>query len=590
MEKNWLVCKKNKILGPFSEDQIHKMLEDEDLALQDEVSLPSKKWVYLKNTFFNPLYESISYQGKSLEEDSSSKNIHDTTVVNLRSISSAEKSDSSDKTKEFKTQQVEGLELENVSQIKNVKKDIQVDDAISVVFSTQDDESVKEKTSQAQFGSIEQINRTVDSQSVKFVRLAWSAIGSGFVIALCVYLWNSIVLEQTRQQQRSQNTLHEARESFSRGDYERSLNLFKQVPVTQSQDKLSFSSLILQMEEDSYRAQVNLENIANDDELDTESKIRELVLQGMIEFRNGNYQLAQEYFQKTKNISSSQIATINSVILSIQTGKKEEALDTLNRVSLSKTNKNFTLFLKSYLSINSKDAGVDAALNTVIQSRGDYAQESSLLSLYRDVVVKKKTNVVPKVQSLLDQDPYLTQEHFYDILSYNPQRVWKDLLLNLCNEVVQASGGQAIFKALQSFCLAQSNLWNQAQAQIEKALSQSPKDSLIQAVYGYILLQNNQEELSQVPIAQSVKNNINNQYIVPFILKARWCERSSEQLDCAEEYWTKVNKNKKYSLSSLGGLVRVYSRMGEEEKSLDFLNQGLKIAPHYKTFISHTKL
>ena len=603
MKKNWLVCRKGKILGPLSEVQIREMLDNKTLSLLDEVTQPFKKWVYLRNTDFNPLFEGTSPYHSISDDHSNSEDIDHTVIENLddnnsssrsreQTLQSSKNLDSfmGDKTKESTifSKDAQSLELENLSSIEDIDKDIQIDQAISVVYSAQDDTRADHKTFHTEFGSIDQIKKNMNAQSVKFMQMAWAIIGFGFTVALVVYIWQNVVLEKRQQSQHLVNTLHEARQFFSRGEYEKSLNLFKKVPVTRFQDKLLLSSLILQVEGDPYRAQINLENISSD-KLSSESQMRELVLQGMIEYKNGNYQLAQNYFKKAEKISSSHLATINNVILYIQTGKKEKALQILNGVSLNKKNRNFILFLKSYLSLNSKETEVDALLNTIINKRGDYAQEASLLSLYRDIIIMKKNNIIPRIQKLLDQDPYLTQEHFYDILSYKPQTLWKDLLLNLCSEVVKKSEGQSAFMALQSLCFAQSGLWASAQANIEKALNQSPKDSLVQAVYGYILLQNNQEDLSQIPVVQSMKNNVKDQYIIPFILNARWCEQTG-QLECAEKHWKKVKENKLYFLSSLGGLLRVYSKLGFQEKSLALLNEGLKIAPHYKYFLPHKNL
>ncbi len=603
MEKIWLICRKNKISGPFDEDQVREMLENKTLSLQDEVIQPLKQWVYIRNTFFNPSFDASPSQKVVSDNQASSQDIENTVFVNLKdddSFSDVEIEGTGEDGGEFlPNHQTEsdanldqGLELEqkdDLSAIEDLEKDVDVDQAVSVVYAAQNDENVgSNKTSHAEFGSIEQIKRTANDQSLKYLRLAWTIIGLSFVVVAGVYMWQSVVLEKRKQDRFLKDTLTEARYFFSKGEYEKSLNLFKKVPVTQSQDRLSFSSLLLKLEGDSYRAEANLENIS-DDHSNLEDQMRELVLQGMIEYQNGNYQLAQDYLQRAQKISSSQLATINNVTLHIQMGQKEQALEILNKISLNKQNKNFILFLKAYLSIDSKEEDVNEILQTVMEQRRDYAQESSLLSLYRDVVIMKKDNAIPLIRKLLDQDPYLTQEHFYDILSYNPRQVWKDFLLDLCNEVVKKSEGQSSFIALHSLCLAQSGLLISAQSNIEKALNQSPKDSLIQALYGYILLQNNQVDHSQIPVSQSVKNNLGDRYIFPFILHARWCEQMG-QFKCAEKNWNKVKENKLYFLSSLGGLLRVYSRLGLKEKSSLLLQEGLRIAPHYKTFLSHKSL
>ena len=567
MEKIWLVSRKNQILGPFNEEQINEMLTNNTLSLQDEVVSPAKKWVYIKNTTFNPEYTSYSSPEPMAEETNAG--IDDTVFLDISAID---------------PEVISGQPMEDLEQDLDVERDLDVNQAVSVVYDAQDNEELENKSSDAEFGSIDQIQKTAHIKSLKFLRIAYSIIGCSFAIAIGVYLWQSLVIDKRRQEVISKKNLIEARQLFSKGEYESALDLFKKVPLTQSQDRLSVSSLLFKLEGDSYRAETHLEDVIGAHE-DPEDQMRELVLQGMIEYQNGNYKGSQNYFGKAQSLSPSHLAPINNVILHIQMDHHEKAMKILNQVSVNKENKNFILFLKSYLSILSKDSVVDEMLQLVMQQKGDYAQESHLISLYRDIVVMEKPNTNELIRNFLDQDPYLTRDHFYDILSYHPQQVWKNFLLDLCSQIVQKSKGQSVFVALQSLCLSHSGLLIEAHSNVKKILAQSPKDPLIQSVYAYILLQKKEVDLSQIPLEQSIRNNSDDQYILPFILHARWCEIKG-QLKCAEEYWRKVKEKEVYLLSSLGGLTRVYLRLGLKEKHSTLVKEGVKIAPHYKTFLS----
>ena len=553
MEKIWLISRKNQISGPFTEEQINEMLDNKSLSFQDKITSPLKKWVYIKNTTFNPEYTTYSSTDPSAEEPTIALEDDEPPVTEVK-----------DQT------------------FSDADEDLDLDQAVSVAYDAKD-EIVEKQHAPAEFGSIDQIQATAHIQSLKFLRIAYSVLGFSFAIAIGVYLWQSLIVDKREQEVLTKKNLIEARQFFSKGEYEKALNLFKKVPLTHSQDRLSVSSLLFKLEGDSYGAETHLEDVAGGHE-NPEDQMREFVLQGMIEYQNGNYQGSQDYFHKAKSLSSSNLAPINNVVLHIQMDRPEQAMSILNNVSVNKENKNFILFLKSYLSILSKEKVVDEMLHLVIDQKRDYAQESHLIKLYRDIVVNRKTNTNELIRDFLDQDPYLTQDHFYDILSYHPQQVWKNFLLNLCHQVVQESKGQSVFMALYSLCLSHSGLLIEAHTNIKKTLDQSPKDPLIQSLYAYILLRKNEMDLSQVPLQQAIKNNEDDQYILPFILQARWCELN-RQFKCAESYWKKVREHKTHNLSSLGGLARVYRQLGLKKEYSQLQKEGLKIAPHYKAFL-----
>ena len=115
------------------------------------------------------------------------------------------------------------------------------------------------------------------------------------------------------------------------------------------------------------------------------------------------------------------------------------------------------------------------------------------------------------------------------------------LLMNSCTSIHTRLNQQAYPLALYAFCQIQAGSPAQAKISIEKAHALYPRDPLILGVYSYILHQNQLHDKSTIYIEQAIHNNQDQNFALPFILQARFCQQQGNS-ECSQKYWSFVQK------------------------------------------------
>ena len=527
MEQIWITRIKGHISGPFSKDEILEMVESKKLSIKDEVNKSLKQWVYVKNA--SELYD-FSSQTKTAQ------------VI------------------EQKNQEptLKELDLENAEVI-----DYKVDEF---------EETPKE--SSAQFETIDQVKQKASMKSQKAVKHVWVWISILSVGALLLYFSKYKYKQQLTPSPISD--LSYGRQLFNQGVYTKALDIFKKSTIENDSDRLKLASMLVQLEEDTYQAQINIEKISN---LSQTEQSQLQILKGIIAYKNNNLTTAETLFNQALTASPF-LGTLHKVILNIN--DREKALNILNQIDFShesiKKNKNVLLLLKAYLDPSSTEGDSDL-IELFTSNQEDYKQEALLLLLYRQVLTNKEEYNIT-VKKVLDQDPYLTKEYKSDILSYTPHFIWKELLLDVCSNITEKLDSQSHFITLKSLCLAQAGLNIDALRNIEKARAQSPRDPLINSVYVFVSSQNNLDE--HTLLDHSLKQNQN--YTLPLILKARFCQ-NQEDVYCTHNNWSKVRQKNHLSLSAIAGEAWSYSKMGKNKEAQDLIQTGLFISNRYKPLL-----
>jgi len=558
MEQAWIIRTRDHISGPFSKEEILKMIESNKLSVKDEVNKSLKQWVYVKNAL--ELYNSFSQTETDVpavkKRRESKKNwMEDTVVLDTPlQLDKTEPEETAQVIEQKQTKSSKELDLENAEVI-----DYKVNEFI---------ETPEEPP--AQFGAIDQIRKSASIKSQTAVKHIWVWIG---IIAVGALLFYS---SKYTRQSAPVSDLPNGRKLFHQGDYKQALDIFKQATIESDSDRLKLASMLVQLEGDTYQAQINLEKINS---LSQTEQSQLQILKGMIEHKNDNMEEAEALFNQAL-VHSPFLGALHNVMLNIN--NREKALNILNETDFSREsitkNKNVLLLLKAYLELSNTED--DSVLQELLASnQGDYKQEALLLLLYKQVL-EDKEEYQATVKKVLDQDPYLTREYKNDILSYTPRFIWKELLLDVCLTVTEKINSKSHFITLKSLCLAQAGLNIDALKNIEKARVQSPRDPLINSVYVFISSQNNLDE--HTLLDHSLKQN--QDYTLPFILKARFCQ-NHEDVYCAHNNWSQVRQKNQLSLSAITGAAWSYSKMGKNKEALDLIQTGLLISNRYKPLL-----
>lgn len=566
MEKIWITRIKGHISGPFSKDEILEMIESNKLSTKDEINKSLKQWVYVKNA--SELYDFSSKTKTDVpitkKRRESKKNWMEDTVILDSPLQLGD-------TEKEETKTVEVIEQQNSEP--NLKE-LDLENAEIVDYKVDEFEEISKepKESSAQFETIDQVKQKASIKSQKAVKHVWAWIWIISAGALLFYF------SQYAKKSPSPLTsdLPHGRQLFNQGAYKKALNIFKKSKIEIDSDRLKLASMLVQLEGDTYQAQINIEKITS---LSPIEQARLQILKGIIAHKNNDLETAETLFNQAL-AHTPFLATLHKVMLKIN--DHEKSLSIINQTDFTHEsidrNKNILLLLKAYLELSNTED--DSPLKEIlISNQGDYKQEAFLLLLYRQVLANAE-EYHTTVKQVLDQDPYITKEYKSDILSYTPLFIWKELLLDVCSSITSKLDSKSHFIALQSLCLTQAGLSIDALRNIEKARAQSPRDPLISSVYVFISSQNNLDEHTMLD--HSLKQNQN--YVLPFILKARFCQ-SQGDVYCTHNNWNQVRQKHQLSLSAIAGEAWSYSKMGKNKEAQVLIQAGLDISNRYKPLL-----
>ena len=563
MDQIWIIRVKGRISGPFNSNEVIQMIESKKLSIKDEVNKPLKQWIYVKNA--SELYKAsdqTTTEVPLVKKRRTKKNWMEDTVILDSPAQSEELKELEELEETEHTKTAEVIEKEKEQAL---SKELDLKNAEVIDYKVDEFTNTPQKSS-AQFETIDQAKKKVSVKSQKAAKSVWMIIFILSIGALFFYFSKYVPLVKAPVV----SELPAARKLFDQGFYEKSLMLFKKSTIENDSDRLKLASMLVQMEGDIYQAQLHIEKIKN---LSPLEEARLQILKGIIEYKNNKPDTAEAFFNESL---SPFLGTLHKVMLNIKDPAK--ALSILNETDFSEEeSKNLLLLLKAYLEPPHTEE--PSALTKLLTSNnGHYKQEALLLLLYRQRGDTDPTEYHKTVQQVLDQDPYLTREYKSDILSYTPHFVWKELLLDICSSITAKEA--SYFIALKSLCLTQSGQHTKALRHIEKARVQSPKDPLISSVYVFVSSQNNLDEYTLLDHA--LKQNQN--YVLPFILKARFCQ-SQQDTYCAHNYWSQVRSKNNLSLSAIAGEAWGYSKMGNNKSAQDLIQQGFLLSNQYKPLI-----
>ena len=94
LEKKWIIKSENKILGPYSFDQIVDLLRKKQISIIDEVRDPETRWLYVReNHEFKNVVEEIRKENDSKQESTKTYQSSVGTSTNFEDLAQKTKTD-----------------------------------------------------------------------------------------------------------------------------------------------------------------------------------------------------------------------------------------------------------------------------------------------------------------------------------------------------------------------------------------------------------------------------------------------------------------------------------------------------------------
>ena len=233
----------------------------------------------------------------------------------------------------------------------------------------------------------------------------------------------------------------------------------------------------------------------------------------------------------------------------------------------------------------SKGSGNTAELAQVSRSirefqgrQWDYYGEVGFYGLYFDYL-RNERGLDDRIEKYLDTDPRLTNDHRHNVFIYKGRASWK-IMGRLCEQMVEKLGDNPRIATFQASCYAREGRWDSARKSIEKAVSQSPKDPLIQAWYSYVLKESGDADQASVIIARATDLNRKGEYLLPTLMQARFSQ-ANEDVETARKLWQRLYEKDQSYLPALAGLAWSHVKTRAFIEATKVIDKGLRISPDY---------
>ena len=218
----------------------------------------------------------------------------------------------------------------------------------------------------------------------------------------------------------------------------------------------------------------------------------------------------------------------------------------------------------------------ERAIQRLYEKHFDYRQEAYIVGAALDLDAGDAEAAAVKARAALDVDPDLTQDHWHDPSLFLDPLGWRTLL-PLCrrlNDEIKSVPA----RALMAYCLGRVGEREDASKIINDALGPLPDESLLHAVNAYLLFRSGRIEDARGAVRMAGRQK--QPTTLANLMRARLCVHASDDA-CAEEGWRLLAAATPPVLASLSGLADVYQRGGKKTQAAELTSQALALSPRY---------
>ena len=521
-EKKWLIKNNDIISGPYTKDEITKEWESGNISPFATICLPKQPyWLFITN------YPEFSHlQQKTTESTTTSNQLVSQTIT--------------------ATVKKSNVSISNRTQIELKKQPPD-----NTPKPSQKTYPLRNPPPVSQ----QQAPLEAQDETKKKINLNFIYYGvAGLSIALMAIFFFLLFTNTPSPQANSNGTQAPMGISyFKSGYYTKAIEYF-QNHSTNSEEQILLKILKLQLHNDIDSGKQLIESPTT--KISTQE---EQMISALIQLKSNDIDSAKDVFiELSQSDSPKEIQTpaLNNLILlsakngdCIQAGQyiKQGQSNNLNSFALA------LCIIKSPTANTSQKRTAEKLLKSIIKKKQDYYQESLLVMTYLQKKDNRSADILPDIQTVLNIDPHLTDNHYHDIFVDRTIYSWNELI-PLCQNIYDTQKDNKFYIAFYAYCLARFQDYESAKHLIQQSRSKDSEDTLLAALHAYIAQTSHLKEESVLILGNSVQHNSEFNYDLPYILQAQFCE-TNQDWDCAIDHWLLVLKNKPKSLSALGGIA-----------------------------------
>lgn len=307
----WIVKSENRILGPYSFEQIEDLIRKKQISLIDEVRDSSTRWLYVRE---NPEFKGIV---ESIRKELDSK------LESTKTFQSISKSEEIMKTKTDLSAQPKpetAAEVKDISVVKEIIQNHQ--EERRRLYG--DDSTKREKVKLYGLANDTAVQKKVASSALRFL----TYIGVLFVLT-CAGIGGYYYYQKVTQEQQEELWTKEIKKYKFLGLDQKAVEVFSKMPAELQKKTLpQVIELLPLLETNGSVRSTEIENLKNTENLSPEQKSNLNLVQFWSAMQVQNYDLAQEFVVKAGTaFPASKLVKENDAIINYKKGRFQKALE-----------------------------------------------------------------------------------------------------------------------------------------------------------------------------------------------------------------------------------------------------------------------
>lgn len=239
------------------------------------------------------------------------------------------------------------------------------------------------------------------------------------------------------------------------------------------------------------------------------------------------------------------------------------------------------MIVKSYLAMEGS-ARVEAlrsaeiAVRAFLERFSDFRQETQILGVMVNLENGNLKSAMERAEAAFDADPELTDEHFHDPLLYLEPLAW-NRLLPVCQRIREHVKAP-VSNALLAICLVKAGDKAKAGQWLADLLGPQPEDPMYQTANAYLLMKSGREEDARGALKLATRNDESSH--LALILTGRNCTILQDKA-CAREAWAKLTRMQPLSLVALAESARLLMDEGRTGEASTLVRLSLSQSSRY---------
>lgn len=549
-EQKYIVKSSNRVLGPYSIEEISTRVARREINMLDEIRTPEMRWCFVREVpAFHGLIERLRAEEMSRGEHTQTSLTHTSRTMTSTGITAIEEADT----------------------------------PVPVVGR---DKVLSSQASTATYGLRSPAARASTSSPASLVRM----VLIGLLILVGVVAAIQYFKPKSRAPGRAQmmEFARYAEELARLGRFSEALNFLKRDENNQylSPDQLILKAkLLLIPPVQVVEARKALESMDKTQEDHLKNQIT-LVL-ALIALREQRWSEADQGFRSLSGAKLFEVdSKLNNAVLRYLTGNAAQAFQVLSAISSSAPQRSFAVGLKGLSLLNDRSGTIPIRPEAAAQEIEEVAESTredrfklNLIAAALFLRAGQRDQSQRVVDAMMNMNPF-NSELFLRNLSVDYSPLDWERLSGLCDQVAQNTTMAQKGLALQAQCRFLEGQQGAALSLIEQARRQYASDLTLAAVHALLLRQ-----ADRAPEARSLTEFLDGKpSLLGELVRADSCIRDGEW-SCAEKSLQIIRSLDSREPTVFYGLGLLAKQRGQSEVVRDMITQGLRLYPRYRPLL-----